>query len=149
MIIKILEIISDVSLAQRRSTISHISRSCSVCAGWSVSVVARHLRHNIHVLLLVLCLTTVWPLSTVTSLATYLVCLSFVRNPSLASFFNPDNIIGPNGLLSTKARILVTNSIAFISQFDHLAFIRRGIVLEQGSYLSLLANPNSEIAKLV
>lgn len=58
-------------------------------------------------------------------------------------------MIGPNGLLSTKARILVTNSIAFISQFDHLTFIRRGIMLEQGSYLSLLANPNSEISKLV
>lgn len=60
-----------------------------------------------------------------------------------------DNTIGPNGILATKARILVTNSIAFISQFDSLAFIRRGIILEQGTYLSLLANPNSEISKLV
>ncbi|KAF8957433.1 multidrug resistance-associated ABC transporter [Flammula alnicola] len=60
-----------------------------------------------------------------------------------------DNIIGPNGLLATKARILVTNSIAFIHHFDSLAFIRRGIVLERGSYSSLLANPNSEISKLV
>ena len=61
----------------------------------------------------------------------------------------PDNVIGPNGLLSTKARILVTNSISFIHQFDSLVFIRRGIVLEKGSYRSLVANPNSEILKLV
>ncbi|KJA15567.1 hypothetical protein HYPSUDRAFT_48272 [Hypholoma sublateritium FD-334 SS-4] len=74
-------------------------------------------------------------------------CLAAVDSHVARHVF--DNVIGSNGLLSTKARILVTNSIAFISQFDHLAFIRRGIILEQGSYLSLLANPNSEIAKLV
>jgi len=61
----------------------------------------------------------------------------------------PDNIIGPNGLLATKARILVTNSIAFIHQFDSLAFIRRGIILESGTYESLMQNPEAEIYKLV
>lgn len=60
-----------------------------------------------------------------------------------------DNIIGPHGLLATKARILVTNSISFIHQFDSIAFIRRGIILERGSFQSLMSNPNSEISKLV
>jgi ABC-type transport system involved in cytochrome bd biosynthesis fused ATPase/permease subunit len=66
---------------------------------------------------------------------------------SLSGF--TDNIIGPRGLLATKARILVTNSIAFIQQFDSLAFIRRGVILESGTYESLMQNPEAEIAKLV
>ena len=44
---------------------------------------------------------------------------------------------------------LVTNSIAFIQQFDSLAFIRRGVILESGTYESLMQNPEAEIAKLV
>lgn len=72
-----------------------------------------------------------------------------ILNPSYTSKLDIDNVIGPHGLLATKARILVTNSIAFIDQFDSLAFIRRGIVLEHGSYTSLLVNPNSEISRLV
>ncbi|KAL1745932.1 P-loop containing nucleoside triphosphate hydrolase protein [Schizophyllum fasciatum] len=50
-----------------------------------------------------------------------------------------DHVIGPRGILANKARILVTNSISFITQFDHIAFIRRGIILEQGTYPELLA----------
>ncbi|KAF9048225.1 multidrug resistance-associated ABC transporter [Hymenopellis radicata] len=60
-----------------------------------------------------------------------------------------NNVIGPQGILATKARILVTNSIAFIKDFDHVAFIRRGIILEQGSYMSLMDNTEGEISKLV
>ncbi|KAH7930359.1 P-loop containing nucleoside triphosphate hydrolase protein [Leucogyrophana mollusca] len=60
-----------------------------------------------------------------------------------------DNVIGPQGILSTKARILVTNSIAYLRYFDQLAYIRRGIILECGSYSELLANPESEVRKLV
>jgi hypothetical protein len=92
--------------------------------------------------------TIVWLRLTATLRAMSSVCcvpISFqLRAQEVA-----DNVIGPNGLLSTKARILVTNSIAFIHQFDSLAFIRRGIILEKGSYQSLIANPNSEISKLV
>ena len=60
-----------------------------------------------------------------------------------------DHAIGPQGLLATKARVLVTNSIAFISQFDKLVFLRRGIILETGSYEMLMANPEGEVSKLV
>ena len=60
-----------------------------------------------------------------------------------------DHVIGPRGILANKARILVTNSIAFISQFDHIAFIRRGIILEQGTYPELVSNDESEISRLV
>lgn len=69
---------------------------------------------------------------------------------SIADFDNwEDNVIGPQGLLATKARILVTNGIAFIKQFDNLVFIRRGIILECGPYESLLADANGEIIRLM
>ncbi|KAJ7180495.1 multidrug resistance-associated ABC transporter [Mycena filopes] len=60
-----------------------------------------------------------------------------------------DHVIGPNGLLATQARILVTNSIAFVKQFDQIAFISRGIIREQGSYTTLIANIDGDLSKLV
>ncbi|KAG9309821.1 P-loop containing nucleoside triphosphate hydrolase protein [Chiua virens] len=60
-----------------------------------------------------------------------------------------DNVIGPEGLLATKARVLVTNSIAFLKYFDQLVYIRRGIILECGSYSQLISDPDSAIRKLI
>jgi ATP-binding cassette subfamily C (CFTR/MRP) protein 1 len=60
-----------------------------------------------------------------------------------------DHVIGPQGILATKARVLVTNSVAFLRQFDELVFMRRGIILEAGSYRSLLDNSESEVHKLI
>jgi ABC-type multidrug transport system fused ATPase/permease subunit len=60
-----------------------------------------------------------------------------------------DHVIGPQGLLATKARILVTNSISFLKYFDHLVYLRRGIILDSGSYNELMSNPDSEVRKLV
>jgi len=61
----------------------------------------------------------------------------------------PAHVIGPNGLLASRARILVTNSIAFVKEFDQIAFLRRGIILEAGSYDSLMANNEGEIRRLM
>ncbi|KAF7790029.1 hypothetical protein EIP86_000977 [Pleurotus ostreatoroseus] len=60
-----------------------------------------------------------------------------------------DNVIGPYGLLSTKARIVVTNSIAFLKHFDKLLYLRRGIIVEQGSYEELTTNTESQLYKLI
>ncbi|KAG6375249.1 ABC transporter type 1, transmembrane domain-containing protein [Boletus reticuloceps] len=60
-----------------------------------------------------------------------------------------DNVIGPQGLLATKARILVTNSIAYLKHFDQLAYIRRGIILECGTYQQLISNPDGAVYKLI
>ena len=60
-----------------------------------------------------------------------------------------DNVIGPQGLLATKARILVTNSIHFLKQFDQVAFIRRGIIIECGPYNELVNNTQTEMHKLM
>lgn len=74
-------------------------------------------------------------------------CLSAVDSHVARHVF--DNVIGPNGLLSRKARILVTNGIAFLKQFDNIIFIRRGIILESGTYEALVADPDREVSKLV
>ncbi|KAG6889968.1 hypothetical protein C0992_003448 [Termitomyces sp. T32_za158] len=74
-------------------------------------------------------------------------CLAAVDSHVARHVF--DNVIGPHGLLATKARILVTNSIAFVKQFDQLVFIRRGIILENGSYETLALNAEGELTKLL
>ncbi|KAK0457645.1 P-loop containing nucleoside triphosphate hydrolase protein [Desarmillaria tabescens] len=74
-------------------------------------------------------------------------CLAAVDSHVARHIFT--NVIGPQGILASKARILVTNSIAFIREFDQLAYIRRGIILEIGSYDSLMSNPEGEINRLV
>lgn len=60
-----------------------------------------------------------------------------------------DNVIGPQGLLATKARVLVTNNVAYLKYFDQVIYLRRGIILEQGPYNVLMENPDSEVRKLV
>ena len=60
-----------------------------------------------------------------------------------------EQVIGPNVLLSTKARILVTNSIAFLRHFDKIIYLRRGIVIESGSYSELMFDQGSNVSKLM
>lgn len=60
-----------------------------------------------------------------------------------------DQVIGPYGLLAMKARILVTNSIAFLRQYDKTVFLRRGIIVESGSYEELTSMDESYVSKLV
>ena len=60
-----------------------------------------------------------------------------------------DHVIGPRGLLSTKARILVTNSIAFLKHMDKIVYLRRGIIIESGSYNELMLNQESHVSNLV
>ncbi|XP_075435703.1 ATP-binding cassette sub-family C member 3 isoform X3 [Ascaphus truei] len=49
-----------------------------------------------------------------------------------------DNVIGPEGLLSGKTRVLVTHGISFLPQVDHIVVIVDGRVSEMGSYQELL-----------
>lgn len=60
-----------------------------------------------------------------------------------------DNVIGPNGLLKDKARILCTNAVNFLPQADTVIMLRRGIILERGTYADAMANSDSELYKLI
>nr|XP_019938699.1 PREDICTED: canalicular multispecific organic anion transporter 2-like isoform X1 [Paralichthys olivaceus] len=49
-----------------------------------------------------------------------------------------DNLIGPEGALKGKTRILVTHGISFLPQVDNIVVIVEGRVSEMGSYQELL-----------
>ncbi|EHL02557.1 putative Metal resistance protein YCF1 [Glarea lozoyensis 74030] len=59
-----------------------------------------------------------------------------------------DNVLGPNGLLSGKTRILATNSIPVLMEADFICLIRDGKIIERGTYDQLMAM-KGDIANLV
>ncbi|XP_012623794.1 ATP-binding cassette sub-family C member 2 [Microcebus murinus] len=50
-----------------------------------------------------------------------------------------NKVLGPNGLLKGKTRVLVTHSIHFLPQVDEIVVLGNGTMLEKGSYSALLA----------
>ncbi|NXV20153.1 MRP3 protein, partial [Cepphus grylle] len=49
-----------------------------------------------------------------------------------------DKVIGPDGILKGKTRILVTHGISFLPQVDHVVVLVDGKISEMGSYQDLL-----------
>jgi ATP-binding cassette subfamily C (CFTR/MRP) protein 1 len=60
-----------------------------------------------------------------------------------------DHIIGPDGLLKNKARLLVTHAIAYLSRVDQVVMLRGGRIESQGTYNDLMDDEGSELFKLV
>uniref|UniRef100_A0A452VCZ7 ABC-type glutathione-S-conjugate transporter n=1 Tax=Ursus maritimus TaxID=29073 RepID=A0A452VCZ7_URSMA len=60
-----------------------------------------------------------------------------------------NKVLGPNGLLKGKTRLLVTHSIHFLPQVDEIVVLGNGTILEKGSYSTLLAKkgPFAKILK--
>lgn len=50
-----------------------------------------------------------------------------------------NNVLGPKGLLASKARILATNSIPVLKEADYIFLLRGKTVLEKGTYQQLMA----------
>ncbi|XP_030190196.1 canalicular multispecific organic anion transporter 1 isoform X3 [Lynx canadensis] len=50
-----------------------------------------------------------------------------------------NKVLGPNGLLKGKTRLLITHSIHFLPQVDEIVVLGNGTILEKGSYSTLLA----------
>ncbi|TNY24017.1 hypothetical protein DMC30DRAFT_371993 [Rhodotorula diobovata] len=72
--------------------------------------------------------------------------LSAVDAHVAAHLFN--RVIGPEGLLKDKARLLCTNAIPFCSQADQLLFLRKGVVLERSTYEDAMQG-DTELSKLL
>ena len=51
-----------------------------------------------------------------------------------------DRVIGPNGMLKDKTRVLVTHRISVLSQCDQIIVMKNGSISESGSYRQLLKN---------
>lgn len=49
-----------------------------------------------------------------------------------------DHIIGPNGMLRDRTRILVTNKLSVLPEVDHIVVLKDGEISESGSYEQLL-----------
>jgi hypothetical protein len=45
--------------------------------------------------------------------------------------------------------VVVTHSVSFLSKFDQLVYVRRGIIVESGSYTNLVGDKASHIYKLM
>jgi ATP-binding cassette subfamily C (CFTR/MRP) protein 1 len=59
-----------------------------------------------------------------------------------------ENVLGPNGLLSGKTRVLATNSIPVLMEADFICLIREGRIIERGTYDQLIAM-KGEISNLI
>ncbi|KAG0325322.1 Multidrug resistance-associated protein 1 [Dissophora globulifera] len=54
-----------------------------------------------------------------------------------------DNLIGPNGLLKGKARLLITHGVHHLSEADQIVVIRDGSIDEVGSFTELMTAQGS------
>ncbi|CAI5760337.1 unnamed protein product [Candida verbasci] len=60
-----------------------------------------------------------------------------------------DHVIGPNGLLKSKCKILATNNIKVLSIADNIHMVSDGRLIEQGTYDELFKQENSKIKALI
>ncbi|XP_042886660.1 multidrug resistance-associated protein 1-like isoform X6 [Penaeus japonicus] len=49
-----------------------------------------------------------------------------------------ENVIGPQGLLKKKTRILVTHGLTYLPVVDNIIVLKNGVVTEQGTYKQLM-----------
>ncbi|CAD0049321.1 unnamed protein product, partial [Aureobasidium pullulans] len=59
-----------------------------------------------------------------------------------------DNVLGPNGLLNGRTRILATNSLPVLMEANYIVLLREGRILERGTYEQLMAM-KGEISQLI
>ncbi|KAJ2123708.1 hypothetical protein IW147_002301 [Coemansia sp. RSA 720] len=53
------------------------------------------------------------------------------------------HVLGPQGMLKTRARILVTNAVQYLSNVTHIVMLRDGAVVDQGSFAQAMAQQSS------
>lgn len=60
-----------------------------------------------------------------------------------------DHVLGPNGLLKTKCKILATNAIHVLSIANNLHMVKDGKLVEQGTYLEIMSQQKSQLRQLI
>ncbi|KAJ2716007.1 hypothetical protein H4R19_000885 [Coemansia spiralis] len=53
------------------------------------------------------------------------------------------HVLGPHGLLNTRARILVTTAVQYLSSTDHIVMLADGQVVEEGPFADCMARRSS------
>ncbi|KAI1485090.1 P-loop containing nucleoside triphosphate hydrolase protein [Biscogniauxia mediterranea] len=59
-----------------------------------------------------------------------------------------ENVLGPNGLLASKCRILATNAISVLTDADYIYQLKDGEIVESGTFRQLMAMKGS-VAELI
>lgn len=60
-----------------------------------------------------------------------------------------DHVLGPQGLLKNKARLLVTHAIAYLSKVDQIVMMQDGKIKLQGTYATLISDKSNDLYKLM
>lgn len=60
-----------------------------------------------------------------------------------------DHVLGPNGLLKSKCRILATNAIHVLNVANNVHMVKDGKIVEQGTYLEIMAQEKSQLRQLI
>lgn len=60
-----------------------------------------------------------------------------------------DHVLGPNGLLKTKCRVLATNNIGVLSIAHNVNMIHDGKLVEQATYDEIMDQKNSKLYQLI
>lgn len=95
------------------------------------------------------CWTMCWPVSMLTLSVIPTVSQYPAPVGPSSNLLPVDHVIGPSGLLATRARILVTNNVSFLTDCSNIILIRRGIILESGSFETIMNREHGEIKKLM
>lgn len=60
-----------------------------------------------------------------------------------------DHVLGPNGLLKTKCKILATNAIHVLNIASNVHMVKDGKIVEQGTYVEIMAQEKSQLRQLI
>ncbi|CAL9730528.1 metal resistance protein Ycf1p [Monosporozyma unispora] len=60
-----------------------------------------------------------------------------------------EHVLGPNGLLHSKTKILSTNKISVLSIADSITLLENGEIVEHGTYDEVTSDSNSALCKLI
>ena len=60
-----------------------------------------------------------------------------------------NNVLGPDGLLSGKTRVLATNSVPVLAECDEIYMLQDGRIIEHGSYEHLLTVKGGAMAEVI
>ncbi|KAJ2359931.1 hypothetical protein IW150_007647, partial [Coemansia sp. RSA 2607] len=50
------------------------------------------------------------------------------------------HVLGPQGMLKTRARILITNAVQYLANTDRVAMLRDGRIIDQGPFAQVMAH---------